>query len=144
MGCALLQIHRQQNACFIDEIWRNRNLKPKFSNLVAYQGHVYGLDDAILTCVEISSGKRCWKGGRYGFGQLMLAGPHLLVQVETGEIAFVEPTPAAFHERMRFPALSARTWNHPAVAGRYLLVRNDREAACFELPLDWNQPSASP
>jgi outer membrane protein assembly factor BamB len=33
----------------------------------------------------------------------------------------------------RIPALTSKTWNQPCLAGRYLLVRNDREAVCFEL-----------
>jgi outer membrane protein assembly factor BamB len=35
----------------------------------------------------------------------------------------------------RFKALSEKTWNPPALAGEYLLVRNDKEAACFRLPV---------
>jgi outer membrane protein assembly factor BamB len=31
-------------------------------------------------------------------------------------------------------ALTAKTWNYPALAGSYLLVRNDVEAICFRLP----------
>ena len=29
-----------------------------------------------------------------------------------------------------------KTWNQPALAGRYLLVRNNRQAACYELPVE--------
>jgi outer membrane protein assembly factor BamB len=99
-----------------------------------HEGCVYGLDEAILTCVELSNGKRCWRGGRYRYGQLLLADSKLLVQLESGEVALVGATPDSFHELARFPALDVRTWNHPALAGRCLVVRNDREAACFELP----------
>jgi hypothetical protein len=28
-----------------------------------------------------------------------------------------------------------KTWNPPALAGRFLIVRNDLEAACIELPV---------
>jgi hypothetical protein len=27
-----------------------------------------------------------------------------------------------------------QTWNNPALSGRMLLVRNDQETACYELP----------
>jgi len=64
----------------------------------------------------------------------VLAGPHLLVQLESGEVALVEASPAGHREITRFAALSGRTWNHPVLAGNLLLVRNDREAACYELP----------
>jgi outer membrane protein assembly factor BamB len=33
------------------------------------------------------------------------------------------------------PALSGKTWNAPTLAGKYLLVRNDHEAACYEVSL---------
>jgi len=36
----------------------------------------------------------------------------------------------------RFFALNGKTWNPPALAGPYLLVRNDVEAACYRLPIE--------
>ena len=44
-----------------------------------------------------------------------------------------EATPEEHRELARLPALRQRTWNHPALAGNILLVRNDREAACYQL-----------
>ena len=50
-----------------------------------------------------------------------------------GELALVEANLAALHEVARFPAIHGKTWNHPAIAGGKLLVRNAVEMACFEL-----------
>jgi outer membrane protein assembly factor BamB len=133
MGCALFEINQRAEQFQVTERWRNRNLKAKFSSVVLHDGHIYGLDEAILTCIEVATGRRCWKGGRYNYGQLILAGESLVVQLETGEVALVDATPKEFHEQGRFAALGARTWNVPVLAGRTLLVRNDREAACYEL-----------
>ena len=36
----------------------------------------------------------------------------------------------------RFSALEGKTWNPPALSGSRLLVRNNREAASYELPLE--------
>lgn len=47
----------------------------------------------------------------------------------------VEATPQRHHELTRFAAIEGKTWNNPALSGRRLLVRNDQEAACYELPL---------
>jgi outer membrane protein assembly factor BamB len=117
-------------------LWETPRLKSKFANLVAHGGYVYGLDDGVLTCIDPATGERTWKEGRYGHGQLLLAGGLLLVQTEEGEIVLVEPSPRQLQERGRFAALVGKTWNPPALAGRVLLVRNDREAAAYELPVE--------
>lgn len=134
-GCAVLEVRRTSRAeCDVRPVWQNRNLKAKFTCVVFHKGHIYGLDERILTCVDVETGERKWKRGRYGHGQLVLVGKRLLVQTDSGEVVLVEARPDEFREVARFPALTGRTWNHPVVSGRHLLVRNDREAACFELP----------
>lgn len=136
-GCALLDVHSPDNGETFDvnPVWQNQNLKAKFTSVVLHEGFVYGLDERILTCIDVETGKRQWKRGRYGHGQVLLVNETLLVQAETGEVVLVEATPDEFREITRLDALHDRTWNHPVVAGRHLLVRNDREAACFALPL---------
>jgi outer membrane protein assembly factor BamB len=116
--------------------WESPRLKSKFANLVRHEGYVYGLDDGVLTCLDPASGERRWKSGRHGHGQLLLVGGLLLVQTEEGELVLVEPAPDAYRELTRFPALEGKTWNPPALAGSLLLVRNDREAAAYELPVE--------
>jgi hypothetical protein len=59
----------------------------------------------------------------------------MLVQSEKGPVVIGKIGPEGFTETGRIEdALSSMTWNVPAVAGRILLVRNDREAACYLLP----------
>ena len=96
---------------------------------------MYGLDDGILTCVNLEQGNREWKEGRYGHGQILLMDELLLIQAESGEVVLVEISPEKPRERARFQALQGKTWNHPALFGDLLLVRNDQEAACYRLPL---------
>ena len=89
-----------------------------------HEGHIYGLDEAILACVDAATGELKWKGGRYGYGQLLLAGDHLIVLTEEGDVAVVKATPERHKELARFPAIEGKTWNHPTIAGGRLLVRN--------------------
>jgi outer membrane protein assembly factor BamB len=117
-------------------LWETPRLKSKFANLVVHDGYVYGLDDGVLTCIDPASGERTWKEGRYGHGQILLVGGLLLVQSEDGELVLVEADPRQHRELARFAAFDGKTWNPPALAGRLLLLRNDREAAAFELPVE--------
>jgi hypothetical protein len=55
-------------------------------------------------------------------------------------VALVGANPAQFHELGRVKALNSKTWNNPALAGDFLLVRNDQEAICFKLA---TRPSAA-
>jgi len=91
------------------------------------------LDESILACIDAATGAIQWKGGRYGYGQVMLASGHLLILSESGELALVRATPEAHVELALFPVLDGKTWNHPALAGGYLLVRNINEMAAFDL-----------
>ncbi len=116
--------------------WRQPGLlKTKFTNVVIHAGHAYGLSDGILECVRLEDGKRRWKKGRYGQGQVLRVGDLLVVQAESGEVVLVECSPERHVERARFAALVGQTWNNPAISGDRLLVRNAEEAACYELPL---------
>ena len=137
IGCKLFQIFRNEKGNLeATLVWETTRLKAKFTNVVHRGGYLYGLDDGVLVCLDLTDGQRAWKRGRYGHGQVILVGDILIVQAESGEIALVEADPNRFKELSRFPALRGKTWNNPALAGSYLLVRNHREAACYELPLD--------
>jgi len=135
-GCTLIELTpSDEDTLAARELWTSRELKTKFTSAVVLGDFAYGLDDGILACVDLTSGKRRWKKGRYGHGQILLAGELLLVQAESGEVVLVAADPAEHRELATLTALDGRTWNHPTLAGRLLLVRNDRQAACYELPL---------
>lgn len=117
----------------VREVWRNIRMKNQFSSSVLHDGYIYGLDEAILACLDAATGNVKWKGGRYGYGQIMLADGHLIVLTEGGDMALVRATPAKHEEISRFPVFDAKTWNHPAISNGILLVRNLAEMAAFDL-----------
>jgi outer membrane protein assembly factor BamB len=114
-------------------VWENQRMKNKFTSSVLHNGHIYGLDESILASINVDTGEQNWKGGRYGYGQIMLAGDHIVVLTEEGEVVLVNATPARHEEVARFPAIEGKTWNHPAIAEGKLLVRNLQEMAAFDI-----------
>ncbi len=119
----------------VEERWTLREMKPYYNDFVVHEGHAFGFDNSILACIDLEAGVRRWKGGRYGYGQLVLLEDEelLLVLSEEGELALVAATPERFTELARFPALEGKTWNHPVLVGEVLLVRNAEEMAAFRL-----------
>lgn len=120
----------------IDEDWTSRDMKPDFNDFVEHQGYLYGFDGNIFACVDVKTGKRMWKKGRYGSGQVLMLcdANQLLVTSEAGEIVLLDANPKEITEVARVQAIQGKTWNHPVLVGNMLFMRNAEEAACFELP----------
>jgi outer membrane protein assembly factor BamB len=137
VGSEMLQVRKADSGHGLGayRVWKSIHLKAKFTDVICFGGFLYGLDDGIMVCLDAVTGEQKWKDGRYGHGQEILAGDLLLVSAESGEVILLDPNPEASRELTRFSALNGKTWNPPALAGRYLLVRNDKEAACYRLPL---------
>ena len=136
-GIRRLAVSRTGSTWNAEERWTSRGLKPYFNDYVVHEGHVYGFDGSILSCINLEDGERKWKGGRYGQGQLLLLPDQdlLLLLSEEGELALVRATPDKFTEvAPKFKAIEGKTWNHPVLVGDLLLVRNGEEMAAFRLP----------
>ena len=132
-GAALVEVKGSGNSFTATTIWENINMKNKFNSSVLHNGYVYGLDEGILTCLDVNTGERKWKGGRYGYGQVLLASGHLLVTSDAGDLALVKAAPDQYTEVARFSALQGKTWNYPAIADGRLLVRNGSEMAAYDI-----------
>ncbi len=133
-GSAVLDISQEDDEWQVKPRWITRNkFKLKFNGGIYRDGYVYGLDEGILSCFDVSAGKRMWKRGRYNFGQIVMVGDDLLVSAESGKVVLVEVTPNQAREVAGFQAISGKTWNHPVVNRGRLYIRNGEEAACYDL-----------
>jgi hypothetical protein len=144
-GVRRLVVRRGASGWTATERWTSKGLKPYFNDFVVHDGHAYGFDGAILSCISLADGARKWKGGRYGNGQMVLLPGQdaLLVLSEEGEIALVRATPDGYAELAKTAGLDGKTWNHPVIVGNVLLVRNGEQMAAFRLPTA-DRASAAP
>ncbi|HWB01263.1 MAG TPA: PQQ-binding-like beta-propeller repeat protein, partial [Pirellulales bacterium] len=122
-------------ASSLEPRWTSRAMKPAYNDFVIQDGSIYGFDDAVFECVDLASGKRRWRGGRFGHGQVLLLVEQklLLVISESGAAVLVAARPDKLEELGRFQAVTGKTWNHPTIAHGRLFVRNDEEIACYDV-----------
>ncbi len=137
VGTRRLDLRRDGTGLAGEERWTSRGMKPDFNDYVAYEGSVYGFDPSILACIDLETGERRWKGGRYGAGQLLLLpdASQLLVIGEKGDLVLVRATPERHEELTRMKVFESKTWNHPVLVGDRLYLRNAEEAVALAMPL---------
>lgn len=134
-GLRRLSCKREGENWTLQERWTSKAFKPYFNDFAIKDGHAYGFDGSVLACIDLASGERRWKGGRYGNGQMLLLADQALMLVlgEKGQLALVEAKPTGFKEVARAEALAGITWNHPVLVDGLLIVRNGKEMSAIQL-----------
>lgn len=134
-GMCRLKVEQGTDGWNIQERWAAVLLKSFFNDFVVHKDLAYGFSGPFIECVDISEGKRLWKGGRYGGQLILLADQDLLVVLsEKGELVLISATSDRFIELARYPAIEGKTWNHPVAVGDILLLRNSQEMVALRLP----------
>lgn len=134
VGAAVLEVAGKGDGATFREVWRNREMQNHFNSSVLVGEHLYGFDNAILTCIDAATGTQKWQErGGFAKGSLLYADGHLFVLGERGELALVEADPARYEEKARSRIFNAKTWTMPTLAGGRLYVRSEAELAAFEV-----------
>ena len=137
-GSALVEIAKDELGDWNTEVvWSsNRVLKTKFNHTCVRGKTGFAISNGTLQAANLDDGTPLWsqsRRDRFGQGQVVLVEDTLVCQSESGEVVFVAAEPDRYKVLGRLEALGSKTWNIPTVAGRHLIVRNDRRAICFLL-----------
>jgi len=136
MGSALVDIQKKDDNWTATKVWHDtRVLRSKFANAIYHSGHVFGLDEGILMCIDPLTGDKRWKSGRYGHGQMLLTHELLVILAEDGTLNLVAADPTEFRQLATMTVLpnATKVWNPPALADGIVYVRDHREMAAFDL-----------
>lgn len=136
-GTRAIRVSKKDDQLTAEELWTSKHMKPDFTELIAHNGFLYGIDGSMFSCVDLKTGTRLWKDGRYGKGEAVFleSSEQILISAENGRVVLLQADPTSHKELTSFQALKGKTWNHPVLVGDKLLVRNGTEAACYALPL---------
>jgi len=105
-------------------VWENKNMRSHMSGPVLIHGYLYGFDDNRLVCLEWKTGEKKWNEKSLLKGSLMAAGDKLIVLGETGCLAIVAATPAAYQELASTQVVDGRCWTMPVLAVGRIYARN--------------------
>ena len=134
-GGALLRLQARGEGVAAEEIYFTRNMQNHHGGVVLVDGHLYGFNNSILTCMEFETGKVLWRDRSVGKGSVAYADGHLYVFSEDNVVGLVEASPAGYREKGRFTIADQGwpTWAHPVVSGGRLYLRNQNVLASYDV-----------
>lgn len=133
VGAALLEIRQGESGWTAEEVWTTRGMKNQFSSSISHRGTLYGFDDGTFKALDLASGDERWKVRGFGHGSLTLAGDHLVVLGDKGQLAVVEATPEEYRKKAEMQIFRGKTWTVPTVADGRLFVRNENEIVALDV-----------
>ena len=138
-GSALIEVAKDDEGIFTaQEVWHSYSLmKTKFTHACIKDSIAFGISDGWLQAIDVYDERKLWmqpRRTRFDHGQMLLVEDIIVGQAQNGDVVFVPASDSQYDEALRWHALSAKTWNIPTIAGRHLLIRNDRQAICALLP----------
>lgn len=133
VGAAVVQVRRAGDRFEATEVWRSGVMKNHFHASVHWQGHIYGFDNAFLTCIDAATGAERWRARGFGKGSVLVADGKLIVLSERGRLVLAALDPERFVEISSHQVAEARSWTAPSLADGQLYVRNERELVRLDL-----------
>ena len=122
------------------EVWETKAICPLFTTPVLVNGLFVGTSSGKpakpegLMCFDPATGRVHWKVQAFEDGQVLAAdGVVLALDGQKGDLVMIEPSAEAYREITRFTPLGGRSWSTFFTVGDRLIVRNQRELACFKL-----------
>lgn len=132
-GCAMFKLSAPGGTAAMEELWASMDMKNYFSTSVLVDGHLYGFNNTMLSCMNFQTGEATWRQRGFNKGSLMFADGKLIVLGERGTLALVEASPEEYKELATLEIFDGRTWTVPTLAGGRLFLRNDQELICLSL-----------
>lgn len=105
--------------------WRSRRMRTKLAGATLYEGHLYGHDESMLTCMDLT-GEVKWRERGLGQGALSIAGGRLFVTTSEGELVVADASPGGYVERSRAPLFDddGVYWATPVLVNGLVYVRS--------------------
>ncbi|MBA4066430.1 MAG: hypothetical protein C0501_22500 [Isosphaera sp.] len=143
MGWVLLRADPDGGLVKVRERRGAKAFQSHHSTAVYADRHLFGFDGerggARLRCLNLDTGaaNEEWEadGVGKGTGTVILAGGHLVIQTERGELCLVEANPKEFRPVAAVPRVLSgnNNWATPALADGRLYLRDEQKVVCYDV-----------
>jgi outer membrane protein assembly factor BamB len=116
------------------KVWENKNMRNQMNSSILWEGHLYGMDENQLRCLDFATGIVKWTERSTGKGALTMADGKLIVLGEKGELMVAPATPKEFKPLARAQVLGGKSWSAPVLANGRIYCRNSAgDVVCLDV-----------
>ena len=122
-----------------EQVYFSPKLPTSVGGAVKIGEYLYGTSAAGLLCLEFTTGTVKWDDRSIGAASLCCADGRLYLHGENGEVALIEATPEAYHEKGRFKPTdppdrgASKAWAYPVIANGRLYIRDMGTLWCYDV-----------
>jgi outer membrane protein assembly factor BamB len=138
----LLRAVRKDDGVKFTQVYarHRKGLQNHHSTSVYLDRHLFGFDGdsaGRLKCIEFNTGneKADWEPRGVDKGSLILAGKHLIIQTQRGDLCLVEATPEEFRLVAKVPKVLSgnNNWATPTLVEGRLYLRDEEKIVCYDV-----------
>ena len=127
------------NAGFrLSDAWEIREHPLYMSSPVRIGEKLFALSMAnggSLIAVDLNDGTLLWQQPRFGeYAALVAVGTDLLVQTDKGQLLVIPASADRYQAARNYTVAEGKTWAHPAVAGKQILIKDQTHLTCWLVP----------
>ncbi|MBM3755294.1 MAG: hypothetical protein FJW38_15080 [Acidobacteria bacterium] len=137
-GAKVIKLTRNGMQTKAEEVWSANRLRLHHGNAVCVDGTLYFSSGgkgsvAILSAVDIATGKIHWQDRTIGKATFVCADKKLITLDQDGNLMLIEPSPEKLKILAKAELLTNLSWTPPVLAGTRLIIRDRKALMALEL-----------
>ena len=137
-GSKVVRLERHGLQTRATEVWTSNRLRLHHGNAIRVGDTIYFSNggkgtQAILTAIDVHSGKVHWQARTIEKATFLWADNKLITLDQDGHLIIAHPSPQGFQITAKAPLLTRLSWTPPALVGTRLYLRDRRSLMAVEL-----------
>jgi outer membrane protein assembly factor BamB len=137
-GAKVIKLQRTGDQVKASEVWTSNRLRLHHGNAIHIDGTLYFSSGgkgsvAVITAIEIASGKIYWQERSISKASFIWADRKLITLGQDGDLMLVAPSPQGLKVLAKAPLLTSTAWTPPSLVGTRLYLRDRKSLMAVDL-----------